>query len=663
MPRIYWHLIAEFVNSARENNVLELRALLDAHPILINALDVHGRNALSVAGSDDAANFLAAHGAVDPGACRHEAVEAFKRYLASGDVYRLVEVVHFYEIDLVAVEHDLRRWNTTMFHRALPFPDVLGHLLDWTPVDLLDHATKPEGASREPGTTPLQAVARRGLEAIARRLIEMGVDYDPFSAVALGDRTRLATLPAGDLHAVDGNGAGLLHWAALLGSVDTASWLVQSGLDLNGANAFGETPVLMAALASGYPGMSNADERPDVIELLVDRGAFVGVFEAAALGDTKRLNGWLVGDRTSARATTGFNLTPLHFAAWAGVEDAAKRLLDAGAQVNAKDRHGRTPLFYAACWGRHHAMVDLLKENHADASLEDIWGKDVHGYDNVMDEDRANSGSAVVPLPNAGAASDRELIRQLRAAFAWRRRPDVLFDSVAYDDWEQAFMDTVSAVRPDELTFDKESTKGVDRYELAACMPLMSIDGLLYFLGSFLAMNVADHDRDDRFCDVFLWRLRYDHFLSFTVSEWPDKVAGLREESEQAAKTRGFGKTLRDIGQTLEEFRLSRLQRWFDEADPTAHDLIARMTEVERDAVACFFDFLAANERLDYAGPDTHAARAMLRGGSLASRLGARTKSERQSLIRSLELLESLYPSDFPADRVSPLTAALLQEA
>lgn len=92
------------------------------------------------------------------------------------------------------------------------------------------------------------------------------------------------------------------------------------------------------------------------------------------------------------------------------------------------------------------------------------------------------------------------------------------------------------------------------------------------------------------------------------------------------------------------------------------HDLIARMTEVEREAVACFFDFLAANERLDYAGPDTHAARAMLRGGSLASRLGARTKSERQSLIRSLDLLASLYPSEFPADRVGPLTAALLQE-
>ena len=663
MPRIRWHLIAEFVTSARENSLAELRLLLDAHPILINALDVHGRNALSVAGSGDAAEFLAAHGAVDPGTCRREAVEAFKRYLATGDVYRLVELVLFYEIDLVAVEHDLRRSNTTMFHCALPFPSVMGHLLDWTPVELLDHGTKPEEASREPGTTPLQAVARRGLQAIARRLIEKGVHYDPFSAVALNDRTHLVTLPAGDLHAVDGHGAGLLHWAALLSSVDTASWLLENGLDLNAANAFGETPVLMAALASGYPGMGNADESAEVIELLVDRGALVGVFEAAALGDAKRLHAWVVGDRTPARATNGFNSTPLHFAAWAGAEEAVECLLDAGAEVNAKDRHGRTPLFYAACWGRHDAMVELLQENHADASLEDIWGKDVHAYDNLVDAGRANSGPEVVSIPSVGAASVGKLIHQLRAAFAWRPRPAVLFDSAAYDDGEQAFMDTVSTVRPDELTFDKESTRGVDRFELADCVPLMSIDGLLYFLGSFLAMNVADYDPDDRFCDVFLWRFRYDPFLSFTISEWPDRIAGLREEGVRAAKAPGFEQTLRVMGQTREEFRLSRLQRWFDGADPTVHDLIARMTEVEREAVACFFDFLVAKERLGYAGPDTHAARAMLRGGSLASRLGARTKSERQSLIRSLDLLVSLYPSEFPEDRVSLLTAALLQEA
>ena len=38
MPRICWKLIGEFLNSARENDVAELRLLLDAYPTLINAL-------------------------------------------------------------------------------------------------------------------------------------------------------------------------------------------------------------------------------------------------------------------------------------------------------------------------------------------------------------------------------------------------------------------------------------------------------------------------------------------------------------------------------------------------------------------------------------------------------------------------------------------------
>lgn len=39
MPRVNWSLIAEFLTSAREHDLAELRVLLAAHPILINALD------------------------------------------------------------------------------------------------------------------------------------------------------------------------------------------------------------------------------------------------------------------------------------------------------------------------------------------------------------------------------------------------------------------------------------------------------------------------------------------------------------------------------------------------------------------------------------------------------------------------------------------------
>ena len=661
MPRVNWSLIAEFLTSARERDLAELRLLLAAHPILINALDQQGQNALSVAGNGDAAEFLVENGAVDPDAARQAAGNAFKHYVAAGDIYRLVELVFFYAVDLDHIERDLRQSNTTLFHLALPHPEVIGHLLDWIPVGRFTQGTDQEPARREPGTTPIQAVARRGLTKIARRLIKMGVNYDAFSAVALNDHDHLATLPKEDLGIVDGNGASLLHWASLHGSRQTVAWLVENGLEADSANAFGETPLLMAALAGAYPGTVAGDDRRDVIALLLELGARVDFFAAAALGDEETVGSLLAADGGLVQATNPFGSTPLHFAAWAGRKATAKALLDAGADVDAQDRHGRSPLFYAACWGRHRALVELLRKHDAQTTLKDVWGKDVDDYN----ENGPSSSQriAVTTVKDSPAVvPDSALNRRLRGAFAWRARPRRLFDSVAYDDWEQAFMDTVSAATPDELSFNEALQGGIVRHSLTDCMPLMSTDGFLYFLGSFLALSAADYDGEDLFYDAFLWRFRYDPFISVTVAEWPDRIAGLPERSERAAGS-VLGRTLHRMGQTLEERTLEGIRDWFGAVDPAQNRLIARMTRGERDAVAGFFDFLAVKDHLNYAGPGIHAARAMLRGGSLANRLGARTRSECRSLIRSLELLEDGYQDDFPRYRTGPLKSALNDEA
>lgn len=325
MPRIYWRLIAEFLTSAREHDLAELRLLLAAHPILINALDQQGQNALSVAGSGDAAEFLVDNGAVDPDSARRAAANAFKHYVAAGDVYRLVELVRFYTVDLAEVERDLGRSNTTLFHLALPHPETIEHLLDWIPVGRFAQGTDQEPARREPGTTSIQAAARRRLTKIARRLIKMGVNYDAFSAVALDDHGYLATVPIGDLRTVDGNGASLLHWASLHGSRQTVSWLVENGLEVDSANVFGETPLLMAALAGAYPGTVAPDDRRDVVAVLLESGARVDVFAAAAFGDEETVGSLLAADGGLAHAANPFGSTPLHFAAWAGAMARPKR--------------------------------------------------------------------------------------------------------------------------------------------------------------------------------------------------------------------------------------------------------------------------------------------------------------------------------------------------
>jgi ankyrin repeat protein len=133
------------------------------------------------------------------------------------------------------------------------------------------------------------------------------------------------------------------------------------------------------------------------------------VFEAATVGDVARLRELLDADPDLARArsadeTTALHfaaffiqpraaslllasgadphsvsptfggVTPLHSAAAAGNDETARALLDAGADVNARQDGGFTPLHSAAANGND-AMVDEFLARGADATLEADNGK------------------------------------------------------------------------------------------------------------------------------------------------------------------------------------------------------------------------------------------------------------------------------------------------
>ena len=139
-------------------------------------------------------------------------------------------------------------------------------------------------------------------------------------------------------------------------------------------------------------------DRAAVIELLRRRGAKVDVFAAAALGDNEALSALLDAHTSLARATNRFDSTPLHYAAWAGHADAARQLLERGADVDAFDRHGMPPLTYAAYWGRHESTVEMLLENGADVYWKNIWGKGQSAYDAIVDHNHwlvRKGGSAI----------------------------------------------------------------------------------------------------------------------------------------------------------------------------------------------------------------------------------------------------------------------------
>lgn len=126
----------------------------------------------------------------------------------------------------------------------------------------------------------------------------------------------------------------------------------------------GESP-LMAAL---YRGQSH------VVSTLVELGAEIDVFAAAATGDIDALQRALKQPgAVNAYAYDGW--TPLHLAAFFGQLEVVNDLLDAGADIHAVSRNSlkNTPL-HAATAGKHSAVALRLLEHGADDQINDAGG-------------------------------------------------------------------------------------------------------------------------------------------------------------------------------------------------------------------------------------------------------------------------------------------------
>jgi len=125
----------------------------------------------------------------------------------------------------------------------------------------------------------------------------------------------------------------------------------------------GESP-LMSALYRGHQ---------DVVAALVEAGAAIDVFAAAATGRIDALRRELNESTVNAYAYDGW--TPLHLAAFFGHREAADIVLAAGAAVGAvsKNSLANTPL-HAATAGKHTDVALLLLEHGADALRADAGG-------------------------------------------------------------------------------------------------------------------------------------------------------------------------------------------------------------------------------------------------------------------------------------------------
>ena len=156
------------------------------------------------------------------------------------------------------------------------------------------------------------------------------------------------------------------------------------------------------------PAMYRGD-RARVDELLAE-DPDLNVFEAAALGRTDRLRKLLAEDESRANAFGDDGFHPLGLACFFGHVDAAKVLLEHGADVNAlsKNEHVQTAAIHAAAASNEqgsgestrYELVDLVLEHGADPNLRQ------GGEFRAIDAARQNGDTRVEQLLREHGAED-----------------------------------------------------------------------------------------------------------------------------------------------------------------------------------------------------------------------------------------------------------------
>ena len=154
-----------------------------------------------------------------------------------------------------------------------------------------------------------------------------------------------------------------LFEAIAAGDEDAVRELLEARPELAGKrNAESLSPVLHAL----YNG------KADLVDPILDANPPLDVFDTAAVGRTRGLEELLETEPELAQAWSPDGFTALHLAAFFGQEDAARTLLEHGADPRVVSRHREIQVapVQSAAAGGHDAIVRLLLERGA--RLEDF---------------------------------------------------------------------------------------------------------------------------------------------------------------------------------------------------------------------------------------------------------------------------------------------------
>ena len=189
---------------------------------------------------------------------------------------------------------------------------------------------------RDRGWTELHEAAKRGHLDAVRLLLAQGADPN---AREPGDNTTP------------------LHWAAAHGHVHVVRALLDAGADVHGVGDLHDGDVIGWATLGEPEGTHE-----QVVTLLLERGARHHIFSAIAVGDLKLIR-QLVKAQPEAldrrRSRFEHRQTALHFAISRRRYDILDLLIELGANLEAEDMHGETPLAFAMMRDDREAMRRL----------------------------------------------------------------------------------------------------------------------------------------------------------------------------------------------------------------------------------------------------------------------------------------------------------------
>jgi ankyrin repeat protein len=190
-----------------------------------------------------------------------------------------------------------------------------------------------------------------------------------FSAVGRGDARAVAGIVAAQpelARALNAERLPVLVFARFIGRNDIYEALLRGGPPLD---------IFEAAMVDAADRVDELLHSDASLTGAYDDAGFTALHYAAYYGAPAAVRVLLAGGARTDAVTKNFLANmPLHAAAAGGHRDICSALLDAGAEVNARQHGGFTPL-HTAAFRDDRAMVDLFLRHGADAAITSDDGK------------------------------------------------------------------------------------------------------------------------------------------------------------------------------------------------------------------------------------------------------------------------------------------------